>query len=89
MIKTKAIVVVLMVPRSSTENRRGQKADQNTEQRTRDGEPEGNAPTRLFSGWISLHAIFLKRPKTDISQDVNYFRDTLSAVSAVLINEQE
>jgi hypothetical protein len=44
MIKAKAIVIVLMVPRSSTENRRGEKADQNTEQRTRDGEPEGNTP---------------------------------------------
>jgi hypothetical protein len=49
MIKAKAIVIVLMVPRSSTENRRGEKADQNTEQRTRDGEPEGNAPARLLS----------------------------------------
>jgi len=75
MIKTKAIVIVLMVPRSSTENRRGENADQNTEQRTRDGEPEGNAPARLFSGWIILHAIFLKRPKTDISPNVKFLSE--------------
>jgi hypothetical protein len=30
--------------RLTTKNRQGQNADQNTEQRTRDGEPEGNAP---------------------------------------------
>jgi len=34
MIKTKTIVIVLMVPRSSTKDRRGQDAEQAAEQRT-------------------------------------------------------
>src|SRR6202051_2118273 len=43
MIKMKTIEIVLMVC-SPAENRGGENAAQNTEQRTRDCEPEGNVP---------------------------------------------
>ena len=53
---------------SSTKNRRGEEGEQNTNQRTRDGKPEGNTPAGLLSGWICLHIKFLKRSKIDISR---------------------
>jgi hypothetical protein len=67
---------------SSTKNRRGEEPEQNTEQRTRDSEPEGNAPARVLGDRICLHAIFLKRSKIDISQNVNCFSTFHPGVSS-------
>ena len=44
-----------------------------TEQRTGDGEPEGNSPQpESWAIQIYLHANYLKHPKIDISQNVKF-----------------
>jgi len=45
--KRKMIGVMLMACSSATKNRSGKKGEQNTNQWTRDGKPEGNAPAGL------------------------------------------
>jgi hypothetical protein len=55
--------------RSTKEDRQGQDAEQDTEKRTRDGEPEGNVPA---SGSILSSCCFLERSKIDISQKVKF-----------------
>src|SRR5207248_7097883 len=73
MIKMKTIGVVLMASSIIDKNRRGEEGEQNTNQRTRDGEPEGKIPARVLGDCICLHAIFLKRSSIDISQNMKFF----------------
>jgi hypothetical protein len=61
--------------RSSTKNRRGQDAEQNTEQRTWDGEPEGNVPAWFVSNWGCLHAIFSSVRRSTFHMTWNFFRN--------------
>jgi len=49
MIKTKMIGVMLMALLSGAEDRQSEHGEQNTNQRTRDGEPEGNVPAGALS----------------------------------------
>ena len=69
----KTIGVVLMASSIIDKNRRGEEGEQNTNQRTRDGEPEGKIPARVLGDCICLHAIFLKRSSIDISQNMKFF----------------
>jgi hypothetical protein len=41
-----------------------------------------NVLARLFSGWLRLHTVYLKRLKTDISQNVNCFSTCHPGVSS-------
>ena len=56
--------------RSSAKNRRREEGEQNTEQRTCDGKPEGNTPAGLLSGWICLHVIFSSIRRSTFHKDV-------------------
>ena len=59
--------------RSSTKNCCGEEGEQNTNQRTRDGKPEGNTPAGLLSGGICLHAIFSSVRRSTFHVARNFF----------------
>ena len=74
-IKTKMMVLCSWLVRSATKNRRGEEGEQNTNQRTRDGEPEGNTPAGPLGDWICLHAIFSSVRRSAFHVARNFFRN--------------
>jgi len=70
----KTIGVVLMASSIIDKNRRGEEGEQNTEQRTRDGKPEGNTPAGLLSGWISFHATFSSVRRSTFHKNAKFLR---------------
>jgi len=64
---------------SSTKNRRGEEGEQNPNQRTRDGKPERNTPARVLVDCVGLHAIFLKRSKAEIPENLGFLAPIASA----------
>ena len=73
MTKMKTIGVMLMACSITGKNHHGEHAEENTEQRIRDGKPEGNVPAWGLERLNLSSHYFLKRSKTDISEICEIF----------------